>query len=257
VWIAEAFGRDPMTPAAWLSSQMSALIIGTSIANIYARDPMATRAAQYTLNDQWNGRFLLGLGVSHAPVVEATRGHKYAKPVRAMTSYLGAIRDLSEYMAPGPSEEPATLIAALGPKMLDVAGRLSSGALPLLTTPAHTRDARRIMGPGKLLCPEQFVLLETGPTRARELGRQAIGWILEQENYRISLKRQGFGDAELAGLEDRLVDAMVAWGTIEQIRVWLQEYFDAGADHVVLNEIANPALASPEAALTLLAPDAA
>jgi probable F420-dependent oxidoreductase len=256
VWIAEAFGRDPMTHAAWLLAQSSKITVGTSIANIYARDPMASRAAQYTLNDHWNGRFLLGIGVSHAPIVETTRGHNYAKPVQAMVGYLKAMKNLSEYAATPPPQAPRTLIAALGPKMLETAAAHGDGALPLLTTPQHTADARRILGSGKLLCPEQFVLLETNPSKARELGRGAIGWILKAANYHNSAKRQGFTNAEIEGLEDRLVDALVAWGTIEQIRARLREHFDAGADHVVINEVANPAAASPEQALQLLAPTA-
>jgi probable F420-dependent oxidoreductase len=254
VWIAEAFGRDPMTHAAWLLSQSSTIAVGTSIANIYARDPMASRAAQYTLNDHWNGRFLLGVGVSHAPIVESTRGHRYDKPVQAMAGYLNAMKNLPEYLAAPPPRKPQTLVAALGPKMLETAAVHGDGALPLLTTPQHTADARRILGPGKLLCPEQFVLLESNAAKARELGRGAIGWILKAANYHNSAKRQGFSDAEIEGLQDRLVDALVAWGTIEQIRARLREHFDAGADHVVINEIPNPAAASPEQVLQLLAP---
>src|SRR5690606_13253086 len=135
-----------------------------------ARDPLATLNAQHWLNEQSGGRFLLGLGVSHAPLVEGVRGHAYGKPLAAMRAYLAAMAGMA-YQGPPPPAKPMTLLGALGPKMLALAGTLADGAHPYNVTPAHTARAREILGPGKLLCPEQMVLLETSPSEARRIGR--------------------------------------------------------------------------------------
>lgn len=236
VWIPEAFGRNALAHAAYLLSKTTRMNVVTGIANIYARDSLAAVGAQNALNEQWDGRFLLGLGVSHVPIVEGFRGAKYDKPVEAMTAYLEGMKKV-KYGAPAPKEPSKTIIAALGPKMLEVAAKHADGAHPYLTTPAHTADARKILGPGKLLCPEQLVLLETDPAKARDIGRQQISQPLQLPNYRNSIKRQGFSDADIDSVSDRLVDALVAWGTREQILEKIQKQFDAGADHVIINSI--------------------
>lgn len=181
LWQAEGFGRDVMVESGWLIAHSSKLIAASGIANIYARDAVCTVAAQHSLAEQAPGRFLLGLGVSHGVVVEG-RGHAYQKPIEAMRSYLSAMRE-RQYQAPAPAEAPPTVIAALGPKMLELAASHADGAHPYNVTPEHTRQARAIMGPGKLLCVEQKVMLETDPARARATGREVMKHYLELPNY--------------------------------------------------------------------------
>jgi len=237
LWIPEAFGREALTHAAWLLASTGTLSVATGIANIYARDPVAARCAQMGLNEQSGGRFVLGLGVSHRPLVQGVRGHDYARPVATMRAYLEGMRAV-EYPPPPPAQTPLTVIAALGPRMLELAAELADGAHPYMVTPDHTAQARQILGPDRLLCTEQKVLLETDPGRARGLAREAIGIYLGLENYTNNLKRLGFGDADFAGGgSDRLVDAMVAWGDETAIRTRLQQHWDAGADHVCIQAL--------------------
>ena len=201
------------------------------------------RSAQLTLAEQSGGRFLLGLGVSHERMVEDVRGHAYdPKPVSRMRAYLEAMARV-EYRAPMPAEPPPTVLAALGPRMLELAGRMTQGAHPYNVTPEHTAQARRILGTGKWLCPEQKVLLERDPAKARAIARAAIGFYLAAPNYANNLRRLGFDDADLAGNgSDRLVDALVAWGDLGAIRARIQAHWDAGADQVCVQALsADPA----------------
>ena len=157
LWVPESRGRNVLVISSWLLANTKTLTVATGIANIYARDPQATASGQLALAEQSGGRFLLGLGVSHVPLVEGLRGHIYGKPVETMRDYVEAMRRAS-YAAPRPAEAPKTVIAALGPGMLALAGSHTDGAHPYLVSPAHTREARHILGPDKLLCPEQTVL---------------------------------------------------------------------------------------------------
>src|SRR5215468_2912902 len=154
LWLPESRGRNVLVLSSFVLANTKTLTVATGIANIYARDAQATASGQMALAEQSGGRFLLGLGVSHVPLVEGLRGHTYGKPVETMLGYLEAMQRAT-YAAPLPAETPRTVIAALGPKMLSLAGSHSAGAHPYLVTPAHTKEARRIMGAGKLLCPEQ------------------------------------------------------------------------------------------------------
>ena len=232
------------------------LIVATGIANIYARDPMAMANGQRGLNEQSDGRFLLGVGVSHRPMVQGVRGHTYGKPVATMRAYLEAMRE-APYQAPMPRETPLTIVAALGPKMMALSAELADGAHPYNTTPQHTAQARSILGPGKLLCPEVWVLLETDPAKARRAAREALSRYLQLENYVNSWRREGFGDDDLAGGgSNRFLDAMVAWGDEGAIRARIQEHWDAGADHVCIQPISpqGSRQAVDEKVLGLLAP---
>ena len=130
------------------------------------------------------------------------------------------------------------MLAALGPKMLELAAEVTDGAHPYCVTPEHTAEARRILGPGKLLCPEVMVLLETDPAKARAAARTALSSYIQLENYANNWRRLGFTDADLAGGgSDRFVDANMAWGDEGAIRKRLQLYWDAGADHVCIQSI--------------------
>ena len=238
-WLPEAIGRHPFAHAAWLLAKTERLIVATGIANIYARDAAATAAAQKTLAEQSGGRFLLGLGVSHRPMVEAVRGHVYTSPVATMRAYLERI-EKAPYAAVPPAERPPTVLAALGPKMLKLAATKTQGAHPYFTTPEHTAMARQVMGPDAWLCVEQKVLLETDATKARQLARLSAGIYLGLENYRNNWKRLGFADGDFEnGGSDRFIDATVAWGDVSALQKRVRAHLDAGASHVCIQPI-NP-----------------
>jgi probable F420-dependent oxidoreductase len=256
LWIPESRGRNALVLSSWLLSHTKRLIVATGIANIYARDPMAMANGQRTLAEQSDGRFLLGVGVSHRPTVEGVRGHAYGKPVATMRAYLQAMRE-APYGAPQPSEKLLTIVAALGPRMMTLSSECADGAHPYNTTPDHSAQARAILGPGKLLCPEVWVLLETDRAKARGAARQALSRYLQLENYVNGWRGQGFGDADLAGGgTDRFLDAMVAWGDESAIRARIQQHWDAGADHVCIQPISGPETqdTTGERVLDLLAP---
>jgi probable F420-dependent oxidoreductase len=252
LWIAEAVGRDPFVTAAVLLDATRSLNLATGIANIYARDPMTMRSAQQTLAEAYPGRFLLGMGVSHAHLVSHLRKHDYSRPYTHMVGYLDRM-DESIYFAPPPATDPGRVLAALGPKMLRLAAERANGAHPYFATPDHTRTAREIMGDDAVLAPEQMVVLETDPSRAREIARAAMAVYLRAPNYCNNLRRLGFDDADLAdGGSDRLVDAIVAWGGPEQVAARITEHHDAGADHVAVQVLRGDATL-PEAEFRILA----
>ncbi len=238
LWIPEAIGRDPLTGSSWLLAHTTKLQLATGICNVYARDAYAAFNSQYGLNEQSGGRFLLGLGVSHAPLVEGLRGHVLQKPIPTMKAYLEAMAGY-DYRSPPPPEKPKTILAALGPKMLELARTHAHGAHPYNVSPVHTAKAREILGPGKWLCPEQKVVLETDPAKARAVARRTLGFSLHMPNYRNNFLRMGFTDDDLAGTgSDRWVDSLVAWGDEDAIRGRIQEHWDAGADHVCIQSLA-------------------
>jgi probable F420-dependent oxidoreductase len=256
LWIPEGRGRNALVLSSWLLCHTKRLIVATGIANIYARDAMAMAGGQRTLAELSGGRFLLGVGVSHRPMVEGVRGHAYGKPVATMRAYLAGMRE-APYGAPQPADRPLTVVAGLGPKMIALSGELADGAHPYNTTPEHTAQARAILGPDKLLCPEVWVLLETDRVAARRAARQALSRYLQLENYVNGWRRQGFGADDLAGGgSDRFLDAMVGWGDEDAIRARIHQHWDAGADHVCIQPISpqNSQAATGEHVLDLLAP---
>ncbi|TVS15857.1 MAG: TIGR03620 family F420-dependent LLM class oxidoreductase [Gammaproteobacteria bacterium] len=239
LWIPETVGRNPLVHAAWLLANTTKLNLATGIANIYHREPGVTLAGQNTLAEQSGGRFMLGLGVSHKPLVEGVRGLTYGKPVATMKDYLSKM-DQSPYNAPKPAEAPERVIAALGPKMLEVARDQCNGAHPYFTSPDHTRMAREILGPDKHLCVEQKVVLETDPDKARKLARDVAQIYINLPNYRNNWLRMGLNEKDLAdGGSDRFIDATFAWGSADAIKDRLLEHFDAGASHVCIQPV-NP-----------------
>ena len=246
LWVPEGFGRDPFAILSLLAANTTRLGLATGIANIYARDAMAMNAAQLSLGEISGGRFILGLGVSHGPVVKDLRGHDYRAPVATMRAYLDAM-GRSTFQAPRPAEPPPVLLAALRPRMLELAAESARGAHPYNVTPEHTARARTILGPKAWLCPEQMVLLETDAGRARAVARQHLGLYLGLPNYVENLRTLGFGDADFqAGGSDRLVDALVAWGSEEQIAARIREHHDAGADHVCIQPFRPDGAAGPD-----------
>ncbi|GIX48580.1 MAG: LLM class F420-dependent oxidoreductase [Candidatus Tectimicrobiota bacterium] len=239
LWIPEALGREPFAHLAYLAAKTSRLVLATGIANIWARDPVTMAAAQKTLVEVSGNRFLLGLGVSHAPLVEGVRGHRYQRPLSYMRTYLERMA-AAPYDAPAPAEKPPVVLAALRARMLALARDKADGAHPYFVPPAHTRKAREILGPGKLLAPAQAVIWETDPVKARAAARQYMRtYVPRLPNYTNNLRELGYSETDFAnGCSDRLVDDIVAWGDLEAIRARLQAHFDAGADHVCILPLA-------------------
>ena len=234
VWVPDAVGRDPLVHAALLLGGKDRIAIGTGIAQIYGRDPMTMTGGWKTISEAFPGRFVLGLGVSHQPMVEGLRGHTYGPPLTAMREYLERM-DTAMYVAAEPTEPPRRVLAALGPKMLALAAERADGAHPYNVPPEHTARAREILGPEKLLAPEQAVLLETDPVEARRIARGHMTIYLDLPNYMNNLRRFGITDDDIAdGGSDRLVDTVVAWGDVDAVRARVQAHLDAGADHVAV-----------------------
>ena len=237
LWIPETVGRDPFAHAAWLLANTEQLIVATGIANVYHREPGVTMQAQKTLAEQSGNRFLLGLGVSHKPLVEGLRGLSYGAPVATMRDYLAKMA-AAPYSGVEPSEPPPTVIAALGPKMLQLAGSATAGAHPYFTSPAHTRMAREILGPDKWLCVEQKVVLETDAAKARALARATAKTYQALPNYRNNWLRMGLSQADIDGDgSDAFVDATFAWGDAAAIRARIDEHLQAGASHVCIQPV--------------------
>jgi probable F420-dependent oxidoreductase len=239
LWIPETVGRDPFVAAANYLAATKTLRLATGIANIYARDALTMSSCQKTLAEAYPGRFLLGLGVSHHHLVERVRKHDYSKPLSYMQAYLSEM-DAALYMAPKPADDGGRVLAALGPKMLATAATQANGAHPYFTTPEHTQLARQTMGADAFLAPEQMVVVESDPTKAREVARAAMHVYLRAPNYTNNLVRMGFDASDWtdpANPSDRVVDAIVAWGSLDQIRSRVQAHFDAGADHVCVQAL--------------------
>jgi probable F420-dependent oxidoreductase len=234
IWFPESVGREALTNAALLLGATSRIVIATGIANIYARDAVTMAAGQKTLAEAYPGRFLLGLGVSHIPLVEQIRGHKYGKPVASMRAYLDGM-DRAPYRAVPPSVSPMRVLAALGPNMLRLAAERAGGAHPYFVPPEHTARAREILGRDRLLAVEQAIVLETDPTKAREIARVHTSRYLALPNYVNNLRRLGFSDEDLVGAgSDRLVDAIVAWGDMNAVIDRVRAHQSAGADHICI-----------------------
>ena len=190
VWYPEARGYESLSLASFLLAHSTELVVGSSIASIYARDAFTARRGMVGLNQLYGARFILGLGVSHIPMVEGLRGHTYEKPLPAMRAYLDALTAGET----GTQDWPV-VIAALGPKMLELAGARTQGAIPYNTTPRHTAAARAKLPAGKWLAVEQKVSLETDPVRARALGRKELARYMVLPNYRNSWLGMGFTEA--------------------------------------------------------------
>lgn len=254
LWVAEAVGRDPFVSSSVLLSATENLRLATGIANIYARDPMTMAAGQKTLAEAYPGRFLLGIGVSHGHLVAGVRKHDWSKPYSHMVEYLEKM-DKAMFMAVQPAQDPGRVLAALGPKMLKLSVTAANGAHPYFTTPDHTRIARETMGSEGLLAPEQMVVLETDPVEARRIARAGMKIYLGLPNYFNNLRRLGFDESDWSdGGSDRLVDAIVAWGTEEQIAARVSEHHAAGADHVCIQVLQDDPRNAPLEQLRRLAP---
>ncbi len=236
LWIPDTFGRDPFVNATILLDATETLVVATGIANIHMRHPGMMKQGAWSLAELSGGRFVLGLGVSHAPMVEGLRNLPYDKPIATMRAYLDAMES-SMYIGVAPEEEPPVVLAALGPKMLALAAEKTDGAHPYWTTPEHTARAREIMGPDAWLCVEQKCVRTTDAEIAHDTTRQQLGMYADLPNYRNNWLRLGFTEAEIEDRAPRFLDAVMAWGDDAAIAERIQAHYDAGATHVCIQPI--------------------
>ncbi len=256
LWIPEAVGREPFPNAAYMLTKTTRLIVATGIANIWARDPLTMMAAAKTTAELSDGRFVLGIGVSHEPLVARLRGHNYNKPYTYMKEYLAKMKT-AMYAAPQPKEEVPILLAALHPKMLQLSATEAKGTHTYFVPPEHTAQARAAIGPNAWICAAQAVILETDAAKARTAAREYMKtYVPRLPNYTNNLKALGYTDTDFAdGCSDRLVDAVVAWGTETQIRDRINAHLKAGATHVCILPLTSPYTTLPdEHAMEVLAP---
>jgi probable F420-dependent oxidoreductase len=253
LWYPEARTYESFALGGYLLSHSRRLIVGSGIANIYARDPAAAAMGHNSLNALYGGRFVLGLGVSHAPIV-GMRGHEYAKPVATMRAYLDGIEGTWKGLGQPPAE-PHIVLAALGPQMTALAGERTLGAFPYLVTPAQAAMCRKVMPAGKAVICEQKVCLTDDPAVARKVASSTLGFYLTAPNYRNNWLRLGFTEADLSGGgSERFLDAMVMWGNATTLKKKLQAFFDQGADQLVIQPLRIDGSPGPDwAALEALA----
>ena len=234
LWYPESLSYEALVVAGYILSKTQDLMVASGIANIYARDAVTAAQGYDSLNRLYGGRFILGLGVSHVPLVEGARGHSYGKPVTTMRQYL---RDMvSAKIDPTIKfDDRAVVLAALGPKMLELASVSAKGALPYCVTPDHTTEARKVMGPEAWLCVEQKICLTEDEGAARAVQREQMAPYMTMNNYRNNWFRLGFTEEEVTGkAETRFLDAMVVWGNEQVIQDCIDAHFKAGADQVVI-----------------------
>jgi len=233
VWFPESLGsKEALSRAGVLLAASERIVVATGIASIWARDAIAMANGSRNLAEAYPNRFLLGIGVSHAPSV-AARGHEYTRPLDRMRAYLDAM-DAARYDAPG-DRRPPRVLAALGDGMLRLAADRADGAHSYLVPVEHTTRARSVLGPQPLLAVEQTAVLQTDPASARSVARAFAARYLELPNYANNLRRIGFGDDDLSGGgSDRLIDAVIVWGDADAITARVREHLDAGGDHVCL-----------------------
>lgn len=240
IWFPEGAGKEAMAQSTILLAASRQIVVAPGIANIWARDAMAMINGARTIVDAFPGRFLLGVGVSHAPSV-ARRGHDYRRPYSTMVGYLDEM-DAAPYQGPEPPSPPEVVLAALGPKMLRLAAERTIGAHPYFVPVEHTPFARSTLGPDPLLAPEQAVVVATDPAEARAIARIHTRHYLALDNYRNNLLRMGWSEGDVAGDgSDALVDAVVAWGDVAAIQARVAAHFEAGADHVSVQVLNGPA----------------
>lgn len=254
LWVPEAVGRDAVSHAAVLLDATERLVVATGVANIYNRLPNVAAMSQRLLADDSGGRFLLGLGVSHAPMVEGMLKQAWDKPLSTMRAYLDAL-DETFTVSPPPAEDPPRVLAALGPRMLELAAERAWGALTYFVPVEHATVAREHLGDGPQLLVEQAVVLSTDAATARDAARKHMQMYLTLPNYVNNLRRLGWGDDDLAdGGSDGLVDALVAWGDPEAVVARVDEQIAAGADHVCLQVLDADVAKLPRDEWRVLAP---
>ena len=253
LWYPESIGYESLALGSFLLGETSRLGIASGIANIYARDAFSAMAGHNTLNALYGNRYVLGLGVSHVPLVEGRRGHSYGKPVATMRAYLDAMATAEIVVK---SSSHSIVLAALGPNMLRLAREKTDGALPYNVPPEHTAQASAILGSDRWLWVEQMICLTTDAAIARVVAAQHLARYMSMPNYRNNWLRLGFSEDDLAGRgSGRFLDAIVAWGSAETIRDRLKAHIDAGATHVCIQPLNPDGSGTPDwTALQALAP---
>lgn len=227
LWIPDV-GGDLFASVGNLLGATSTVTVATGILNLWMREAAETAQRHHDFVAEHGPRFLVGIGVSHAPLIDAAEPGRYRRPLARTAEYLDGLDAAEHPLAPGDR-----VLAALGPKMLELARDRTAGSHPYLVAPEHTAIVREALGPDRLVAPEQAVVLETDPGRAREIARAHLAGYLGLPNYANNWKRIGFTDDDLAdGGSDRLVDALVAWGDEDAALERVQQHRDAGADHV-------------------------
>ncbi|GAB3217973.1 LLM class F420-dependent oxidoreductase [Mycolicibacterium hippocampi] len=212
-----------------LLSATEKTVIATGILNLWMHDPAEVAARYATLTDTHGERFLLGIGVSHAPLIDSKEPGLYRKPLAATRKFLDGIDS-----SPQPVPPANRVLAALGPKMLELSATRAGGAHPYLSTPDHTRTAREVLGEGPMLLPEQTVMLTDDKEQARAVGTEWLRSYLALPNYANNLLRSGFSEDDVASVSDRLFDSLIAWGDEDAVAARIAEHRDAGADHVCI-----------------------
>lgn len=248
IWMPESSGsKDIYAHSAILLAGTRRAIVAPGIASIHARDPMAMANGARALGEAYPGRFVLGVGVSHAPSVKL-RGGEYGKPLQGMRDYLRAMEQV-QYAAPQPDPRVPLVLAALGPKMLELAAEKADGAHPYFVPVEHTPFARRHLGPEPCLAVEVTAVLTVDRSHGLTVARAFARHYLELPNYANNLRRLGWKETDLEGEgSDRLIDAVVAIGDVDAIVRRVRDHLDAGADHVCVQlreeRSTDPALAA-------------
>ncbi len=254
VWNNEGVGgKDGLVQLGVLLAATERITFGTAIANIWARPPQTAHGAAALLADAYPGRFVLGLGVGY-PFQAAQIGRDYGHPLATIRDYFGQMT-AEQPMAQVPELSYPRILAANGPKMLALAGEIADGAMPVFVPPEYTANARRVLGPDKILVVGLSAAVDDDPARARADARRFVSEVLARPGspYALNLTRLGYTAEEIGAASDRVVDAVIAWGNPEQIMAMVRKHLDAGADHVRLGTTA-PGFQSGLAALERLAP---
>jgi len=250
LWVPGGVGGDIFDAVAGLLDATTRVSVATGIVNLWMHPPSETAGAHARLTQAHPDRFLLGIGVSHAPLVDAQTPGRYRAPLAATRDYLDALDRAAPPVPPG-----ERALAALGPRMLELARDRSRGAHPYLVTPDHTHRARAVLGPGPLLAPEQAVVLDPDPAAARQVARAHLAIYLGLPNYVNNLLRLGFDERDVQdGGSDRLVDGLVAWGDETAIARRVADHHAAGADHVGVQVLSADLRALSRPAWRALAP---
>jgi probable F420-dependent oxidoreductase len=237
LWIPDV-GGNVFGAVERLLAATASVTIATGVLNLWKHTAEETAAEHARLEETYGDRFLVGIGVSHAVIIDRDQPGLYGRPLAAMNAFLDGLD-----AAPAPLAPRSRVLAALGPKMLDVARTRAAGVHPYNVTPAHTAIARDALGPSALVLPEQAVALVSDPVAARALGREYLGGYFDMPNYVNTWRRLGFEEEDFAaGGSDRLVDALLAWGGEDAIVARLQEHLDAGADHVCVQVLSDQGL---------------
>jgi probable F420-dependent oxidoreductase len=236
LWIPDA-GGDVFGAVERLLQATRSAVAATGVLNLWMHSPEETADAHDRLTRTHGDRFLVGIGVSNAALVDAiTEPGRFRKPLAAAAAFLDALDS-----APTPLPRDATVLAAISPKMLEIARIRTAGVHPFNVTPEHTALTRQALGPSALLMPEQMVIVTTDPDRAHAISRETLSYYLPFSNYTNNLRRIGFGDEDFAdGGSNRLIDALVAWGSPDDIAARVREHRDAGANHVCVQVLGDP-----------------